>query len=72
MGPKFEELAEKYPMIVMLAVDVDECEDIALEYRISSMPTFVLVRNKRVVATFSGANAERLRHVIERHLKDNS
>ena len=30
--------------VVFLKVDVDELEDVALEYKISCMPTFVLIR----------------------------
>lgn len=35
--------------IVFLKVDVDECEDIAVEYDISSMPTFVFIKEGKVV-----------------------
>lgn len=36
--------------VVFLKVDVDECEDIATEYEISSMPTFVFIKEGTVVS----------------------
>ncbi|KAJ8928633.1 hypothetical protein NQ314_018777 [Rhamnusium bicolor] len=51
--------------ILRLYVDVDECEEIAMEYNISSMPTFVFLKNKTVITTFSGANYEKLKQTVE-------
>lgn len=45
-------------------VDVDECEELAMEYNISSMPTFVFIKNKSVLLTFSGANYDKLKATI--------
>ncbi|XP_066251762.1 thioredoxin-2 [Euwallacea similis] len=64
IGPKLDELAKEYPDIHILKVDVDECEEIAMEYNISSMPTFVFIKNKSVVLTFSGANYDKLKSSI--------
>ncbi|XP_018565411.1 thioredoxin-2 [Anoplophora glabripennis] len=65
ISPKLEELSKEYTNILILKVDVDECEDIAMEYNISSMPTFVFIKNKAVVTTFSGANYDKLKQTIE-------
>jgi thioredoxin-like negative regulator of GroEL len=48
-------------------VDVDECEELAVRYNISSMPTFVFIKNKEQVDSFSGANAEKLEKYIVQH-----
>jgi len=42
-------LANEYPDVVMLKVDVDECEEAAIEYNIQSMPTFVFLKSKTEV-----------------------
>uniref|UniRef100_A0A1B0D6K2 Uncharacterized protein n=1 Tax=Phlebotomus papatasi TaxID=29031 RepID=A0A1B0D6K2_PHLPP len=61
IAPKLEELATQYTdKAVVLKVDVDECEELAMRYNISSMPTFVFIKNKQVVETFSGANNDKL------------
>jgi Thioredoxin len=49
-------------------VDVDECEDVAAEYNIASMPTFVFVKNSAKVDEFSGANADKLENTIKKLL----
>ncbi|GBP29667.1 Thioredoxin-2 [Eumeta japonica] len=68
IGPKLEEMAaEMADSIVVLKVDVDECEDIAAEYDVNSMPTFVFLKQGKKVEEFSGANAEKLRVTILKH-----
>lgn len=48
-------------------VDVDECEDIAVEYNISSMPTFVFIKRKETITSFSGANYDKLKALVLEH-----
>lgn len=47
----FKEFAAAYPDVMFLKVDVDECEDIAAQYDISVMPTFIFLKNKQKVIT---------------------
>ncbi|CAG9789982.1 unnamed protein product [Diatraea saccharalis] len=68
IGPKLEEMAgEMADSIVVLKVDVDECEDIATEYNINSMPTFVFVKSNKKLEEFAGANVDKLRQTILKH-----
>jgi len=64
IAPKIEELAAEFPDVVFLKVDVDECEDIASEYEITAMPTFVFIKRKQKGDAFSGANADKLKEYI--------
>lgn len=65
IGPKLDELAEELAdSIVVLKVDVDECEDIAGEYNVNSMPTFVFLKNSKKIEEFSGANVDKLKNTI--------
>ncbi|XP_067012450.1 thioredoxin-2-like [Anabrus simplex] len=66
IAPKFDELADEYPEVTFLKVDVDECEDLAVEYEISAMPTFVFIRNKKKLESFSGANTNKLQAALVR------
>lgn len=67
IAPKLAELQTQYSDIIVLKVDVDECEDLAMKYDVSSMPTFLFLKNKQVVDSFSGANAEKLESFIKKH-----
>lgn len=49
-------------------VDVDECEDLAIEYNITSMPTFVFMKNGKSVDSFSGANYDKIKATVQKHL----
>ncbi|XP_034099950.1 thioredoxin-2 [Drosophila albomicans] len=69
IAPKLEELAQQYTgKIVVLKVDVDDCEAIAMEYEVSSMPTFLFLKNSKKIEQFAGANATRLAETIAQHL----
>lgn len=48
---------------------MDECEDIATEQGISSMPTFVYFKNGKKLEEFSGANASKLEELIKKYLE---
>ncbi|KAG7203371.1 hypothetical protein KM043_013445 [Ampulex compressa] len=67
IAPKLETLSEEMKDVVFLKVDVDECEDIATEYDITSMPTFVFIKEGKVLETFSGANFNKLKETIEKY-----
>nr|AYX41553.1 thioredoxin 2 protein [Grapholita molesta] len=65
IGPKLEELAnELADSLVVLKVDVDENEEIAAEYNVNSMPTFVFLKNSKKLEEFSGANVDKLKNTI--------
>lgn len=69
IAPKLEEIANALgEKLVVLKVDVDECEELAQRYEISSMPTFLFIKNGQRVDLFSGANADRLQEKINQLL----
>lgn len=45
-------------------VDVDENEELAMKFEVSSMPTFIFLKNGNKVDGFSGANADKLEKII--------
>ncbi|XP_055907981.1 thioredoxin-2 [Eupeodes corollae] len=68
IAPRLEELSTQYAdKVVVLKVDVDECEDIAVDYNISSMPTFVFIKNSAKIDEFSGANGDNLAKRFAQH-----
>lgn len=66
ISPKVEELSTVETEVIFLKVDVDECEDIAECYKISSMPTFIFIKNGEPVESFSGANADKLKEMVDK------
>ncbi|CAH0718431.1 unnamed protein product, partial [Brenthis ino] len=68
IGPKLDELANEHvDSVVVLKVDVDDCEDIAADYDISAMPTFVFIKNGQKLEEFSGANYDKLKNTLLKH-----
>jgi len=69
IAPKIVAMSKKYPKVVVLKVDVDECEAIAAKYQISCMPTFkVFVRGQEVKGdAISGANESRLERLFVKY-----
>ena len=53
--------------VVFLKVDVDDCEDIAAEYKITAMLTFLFIKSKVKVADLTGANVEKLKEMVNTH-----
>jgi len=64
IAPHLEEMDKTMDDVVFLKVDVDECEDIAAEYNITAMPTFIFLKNKAKVADLTGANIEKLKEIV--------
>ncbi|XP_046400381.1 thioredoxin-like [Ischnura elegans] len=64
IGPVFKSLATENPTVVFLEVDVDECDDIASEYSVTAMPTFIFLKGGQKITSFSGANAEKLKELV--------
>lgn len=52
--PIVEELATNIKDVNVYNVDIDECEDIAREYRIFSVPTLLLFKNGEKIDTSIG------------------
>merc|ERR1712223_1384451 len=67
IAPKLEEWSASMPNVVFLKVDVDEAEDVAAEYSIQAMPTFIFMKNKAKVGDLCGANADKLKELITTH-----
>lgn len=53
--------------VVFLKVDVDECEEVAAEYQISCMPTFLFMKSGQKLDSFSGANEEKVKEFIAKY-----
>lgn len=54
LGPVIEEIALKYPNVVLGKVNVDEEEELARMFNVSAIPLVVKIVNKKVVNSFVG------------------
>ncbi|CAK7271571.1 hypothetical protein SEPCBS119000_004671 [Sporothrix epigloea] len=72
IAPTFEALATKFAKpnrIAFAKVDVDSHRDIAQQYGVRAMPTFVILRNGSVHETLQGANPPALTAAVEKAVK---
>ncbi|EMR11257.1 thioredoxin [Pneumocystis murina B123] len=68
IAPKIEELSEKYTGILFLKVDVDQHNDLASEYNITAMPTFLFFKGGIKIAEVVGASSSKVEETIKAYL----
>jgi thioredoxin-like negative regulator of GroEL len=71
MDSLLAQLARKERQRLRVArVDVEEQPDLAKQFNVSTVPTIVLVKDKRAVARLEGkANAAEIEELVEEHLE---
>ncbi|XP_030385629.1 thioredoxin-2 [Scaptodrosophila lebanonensis] len=68
IGVRLEELAHEYAdKLVILKIDVDDLEELAVEFDVSSMPTFAIVKNKVIVEKFVGSNPDKVESTLVKY-----
>jgi len=67
IGPHFEKLADDYPELEFVKVDVDDAHEVAALCGINAMPTFQFFKNGQKVEELSGASIERLKALVVKH-----
>lgn len=66
IAPMYETLDNNYnSAIVFVKVDVDEANEVAEKYNVSSLPTFMVFWNTKSSKTLSGANPKLLERFVE-------
>lgn len=65
IAPKFEELSKIYPAITFLKVDVDEAQDLAEQFDVRAMPTFVFLRDGVQLHKIEGADLKGIGQALE-------
>ncbi|KAL9248588.1 Thioredoxin H-type 1-like protein [Drosera capensis] len=67
IAPILADIAKKTPHVIFLKVDVDELGEIAEEYDIEAMPTFLFIKDGEVKDKVVGAKKEELVATITKH-----
>jgi len=70
LGPILEKLAVEYAgRFELVKIDTDKCPQVAMAFRVQSVPTVYLVKDGQPVDGFQGAQTETaIRQLLDRHL----
>ncbi|KMT09491.1 hypothetical protein BVRB_6g129610 [Beta vulgaris subsp. vulgaris] len=68
IAPFLAELARKFPGVIFVKVDVDELKQVASDWAIEAMPTFMLLLEGKIVGKVVGAKKDELQQAIEKHV----
>ncbi|ONI24862.1 hypothetical protein PRUPE_2G266300 [Prunus persica] len=60
IAPAYCELADKYPSIVFLTLDVDDLAELSTSWDIKATPTFIFLKDGRQVDKLVGSNKPEL------------
>ena len=69
IAPKVVEFSKQYQPATYLKVDVDELSELAQEYGIRAMPTFMIFKDGEKVDELVGANPVALEQKIKAYVK---
>lgn len=64
IAPFFAKFSDQFPQITFLKVDIDECEDLANRFQISSVPAFLFFKDGKVINRLIGANEAKLESLL--------
>ncbi|XP_010683288.3 thioredoxin H-type isoform X1 [Beta vulgaris subsp. vulgaris] len=67
MEPIIKDLSTKYGDVEFVNIDVDELSDVASEFGVDAMPTFVFFKKGKEVERLVGANKGELKEKITKH-----
>ncbi|KAH7851800.1 hypothetical protein Vadar_016630 [Vaccinium darrowii] len=67
IAPFVAELAKRLPSVTFLKVDVDELELVAKNWAVDAMPTFVFLKEGKLVDKVVGAKRDELQQTIAKH-----
>lgn len=70
MGPVFKDLESEMPDVKFVKVDVDNNSELAQQYSVKSIPSFIVMRAGEAVKTIVGAQAKgTIKSLIENAVK---
>lgn len=64
IAPILDKFAAEYTQVKFIKVDVDELGELASEYEITAMPTFLFIKDGKVVEKAQGANPNKLKQTL--------
>ncbi|KAI8493678.1 PREDICTED: thioredoxin-like protein 1 isoform X2 [Branchiostoma belcheri] len=70
IAPFFNQLSLRYPTVVFVKVNVDQCQQTASSNGVRAMPTFLFFRNKTKVDQLQGADQNQLEEKVKKWMGD--
>ncbi|OMO79163.1 Proton-dependent oligopeptide transporter family [Corchorus capsularis] len=67
MEPALHDMAERFSEVEFVKIDVDELPDVAQEFGVQAMPTFVLLKRGKEVDRVVGAQKNELEKKVDKH-----
>ncbi|KAK2359378.1 thioredoxin h2 [Trifolium repens] len=67
MEPIIHAMANDFTDVEFIKIDVDELSDVAQEFKVQAMPTFVLLKKGKEVDKVVGAKKDELQNKIKKH-----
>ncbi|KAL4351362.1 hypothetical protein GQ457_06G041780 [Hibiscus cannabinus] len=67
MEPALNDMAARFTDVEFVKLDVDELPDVAQEFGVQAMPTFVLLKNGKEVDRVVGAQKNELEKKVDKH-----
>ena len=68
IAPFFENLSNQHSDIYFFKVDVDEAQEMSDLYNVSALPTFVFIKDNKVVGKVVGANKQTLFDTLQKFI----
>jgi len=67
LSPKLEEIEKTHPNVELIKINVEECEDLAAQYKIMNLPTMLFFKNGEPVNKLIGLVPEKdILEIIEK------
>ena len=67
MEPIYNDMAARFSDVDFVKIDVDELSDVAQEFGVQAMPTFVLTKKGKEVDRVVGAKKDELERKVQKH-----
>ncbi|XP_004287851.1 PREDICTED: thioredoxin H-type [Fragaria vesca subsp. vesca] len=68
IAPFLSELAKKLPNVIFVKIDVDELKSVAEDWAVEAMPTFMFLKEGKIVDKVVGAKKEELQQTVAKHV----
>jgi thioredoxin 1 len=68
-GPVFSDAAKEYTMATFIKVDTDEHPYLSEKYKVSSLPTVIILKNGKLMDRLEGCNPKKFLSMLDKHIR---